>query len=407
MSIRSHGMTAPGGHMNRRDFIRAGSLGMTRLGLAGWHGPEAKGAIRSASGRAKAVIRLWMSGGPAQTDTFDPKPEAGVDFSGPFRHPIETNVKGIRIGEWLPLMAAQADKYAILRSVTHTYNSHDAGVREMLTGVMTASKQNEAGRFDGQSSCVTQVPSPDECFKAGFPGGPNNDNVCGYSVFPDDRREAFDLSREKDSLRDRYGRHHFGQSCLRARRLVERGVSHVTVEMGGWDTHVEHFAVMRKQLPILDSGFATLLQDLADRGLLESTIVVWCGEFGRTPRLAREAPWHGGRHHFGNCFCVVVAGGGFKGGRVVGASDRTGESVLDRPVHPQDLMASIHALWGIDPNGRLASQGGGGQAAPIVSCRQDGGWLAEIMPGDALPAAAGTGQYRHQILSRSRGACDA
>ena len=154
-------------------------------------------------------------------------------------------------------------------------------------------------------------------------------------------------------MREKYGRNTFGQSCLVARRLVERGIPYVTINSGGWDTHKEHFKAMRTKLPQLDAGFATLLQDLSDRGLLDSTIIWWSGEFGATPKIAWGSPWNAGRHHYGACFSAVVAGGGVKGGRVVGASDEKGEHVKERPVYPFDLIGSIYELLGIDPDGTL------------------------------------------------------
>ena len=163
----------------------------------------------------------------------------------------------------------------------------------------------------------------------------------------------FDLSQEKDELRDRYGRNTFGQSCLMARRLVERGVPYVTINYDGWDTHKQHFQTMRRKLPELDKGLATLLEDLSERGLLDSTIVWCCGEFGRTPKVQREAPWNGGRDHCGKVFSALVAGGGFKGGHVVGASDARAEEVKERPVYPADLIGSMYELLGIAADARL------------------------------------------------------
>ena len=155
-------------------------------------------------------------------------------------------------------------------------------------------------------------------------------------------------------MRDRYGRHTFGQDCLVARRLVETGVPYVTINFpGGWDTHSQHFETMRRQCPQLDQGLAALLADLKDRGLLETTLV-WCsGEFGRGPKVDWQPPWNGGRNHYGKVFTVLVAGGGFKGGRVVGSSDAKAEEVKDRPVYPVDLLGSIYHLAGIDANARL------------------------------------------------------
>jgi hypothetical protein len=180
-----------------------------------------------------------------------------------------------------------------------------------------------------------------------------------YELILGESGKVFDLSQENDEVRERYGRNTLGQSCLAARRLVERGVPYVTINSKGWDTHKQHFQAMRQRLPQLDKGLSSLLGDLADRGLLESTIVWCCGEFGRTPRVSWEAPWNGGRGHWGQAFSAVVAGGGFKGGRVVGASDAKGEEVRDRPVSPTELIGSMYELLGLDPdNTRLPSPDG-------------------------------------------------
>ncbi|MDP6777895.1 MAG: DUF1501 domain-containing protein, partial [Candidatus Latescibacteria bacterium] len=184
-----------------------------------------------------------------------------------------------------------------------------------------------------------------------------------------------------DGLRERYGRNTFGQSCLVARRLVERGVPYVTINYKGWDTHKQHFQAMRRQLPQMDRGMATLLQDLSERGLLDSTIVWWSGEFGRGPRIQWDPPWNGGRSHYGYVFSSVVAGGGFRGGCVVGASDARGEEVASRPVYPRDVIESIYALLGIDPGGNLPHP----QGLPVQVTPSDdegldrGGRLTEIM----------------------------
>jgi hypothetical protein len=174
-----------------------------------------------------------------------------------------------------------------------------------------------------------------------------------YELILGNAGKVFDLAQENDGVRDRYGRSAFGQSCLAARRLVECGVPYVTINYKGWDTHKQHFQAMRRQLPDLDKGLSALLQDLADRGLLDSTIV-WCsGEFGRTPKVLWEAPWNGGRGHYGKCFSAIVAGGGFRGGHVLGSSDKRGEEVRERPVKPADLLASIYHLLGIDLAAKL------------------------------------------------------
>jgi hypothetical protein len=179
-----------------------------------------------------------------------------------------------------------------------------------------------------------------------------------YDLIIGEASKLWDLSQEPAELRNKYGRNTFGQSCLMARRLVEVGVPYITINYGGWDTHKQHFQIMRGKLPQLDQGFATLLEDLDERGLLDSTIVWWGGEFGRGPRVQWEPPWNGGRSHFGQCFTHVVAGGGFQGGKVVGASNETGERVAERPVSVQDLIGSIYELMGIDPDGPLPNPRG-------------------------------------------------
>jgi hypothetical protein len=202
-----------------------------------------------------------------------------------------------------------------------------------------------------------------------------------YELILGDSGKVFDLSQETDELRDRYGRNTFGQSCLVARRLVERGVPYVTINYQGWDTHRQHFQIMRQRLPQLDRGMGTLLQDLSDRGLLDSTIIWWSGEFGRTPKVQWEPPWNGGRGHYGDVFSAVVAGGGFKGGRVIGASDSRGEEVKDRPVYPCDLIGSIYELLGIDPDGKLPHpEGLDARLTPTAADGVNtGGRLTEIM----------------------------
>lgn len=199
-----------------------------------------------------------------------------------------------------------------------------------------------------------------------------------YDMILGDGGKVFDLSQEKNELRDRYGRNTFGQSCLVARRLVEHGVPYVTINNQGWDTHKQNFQVMRRKLPELDKGLATLLQDLAERGLLNSTIIWCCGEFGRTPKVQWDAPWNGGRNHWGNVFSALVAGGGFKGGHVVGASDARGEQVKERPVYPVDLIASMYQLLGIDGNAKLPHPEGL-DVRVVAEGIKTGGLLKEIM----------------------------
>jgi uncharacterized protein DUF1501 len=403
-------------------FGAAGLLLGDRLGLA----------VPAAHGKAKSVIQIWMWGGPAHLDTFDPKPEAGNDYSGPLNAPIETNVKGIRIGELLPLLAKQADKYSLIRSMTHGVNAHETASYTVQTGrpsggrdvypsagaVVSLFKGYNAG-YKGLIPPYVVLTEPQGRFsEAGFLGGRYKPFATGgdpaqqrfavegviapgvtdqhqrerreylhqldtlgnvlakdlqvaaareteeqaYELILGDAGKVFDLAQEKDDVRERYGRNTFGQSCLVARRLVERGVPYITINYkGGWDTHKQNFPLMRRRVPEMDKGMAALLADLSDRGLLDSTIVWWNGEFGRTPKVMWESPWNGGRGHWGAVFSALVAGGGFQGGHVVGASDARGEEVKDRPVSPADLIGSIYELLGIDleaklphPTGQLA-----------------------------------------------------
>jgi hypothetical protein len=206
--------------------------------------------------------------------------------------------------------------------------------------------------------------------------------TLAYELILGQGREVFDLAKEKPELRDRYGRHTFGQDCLAARRMVEAGVPYIVINYpGGWDTHSNHFATMRRQCPQLDQGIAMLLQDLHDHGLLESTLVWCCGEFGRGPKVDWQPPWNGGRNHHGNVFTALVAGGGFKGGHVVGASDARAEEVKDRPVYPVDLLGSIYALSGIDADAKLPHPMG--TEAHVLPAAgegvKSGGLLTEIM----------------------------
>ncbi len=405
----------------RREAVRRGLLGAAGLLLADGLGARAGASMQRA--RAQAVIQIWMWGGPSHLDTFDPKPEAGADYCGPLAKPIATNVDGIRICELLPLLAKQADKYSIIRSMTHGVNSHETAAYVVQTGrppgggqvypgvgaVVSVFKGYDAGyrglippyivltELQGRFSEAGFLGSRHKPFATGGDPGQSRFVVEGvvaqgisdqrqqarrdllhrldalgramkddprlaaleqgeqqaYDLILGDAGKVFDLSQEKAELRDRYGRNTFGQSCLMARRLVERGVPYVTINYKGWDTHKQHFQTMRRRLPEMDKGMAALLQDLADRGLLDSTIVWWSGEFGRTPRIQWEPPWSGGRNHYGQVFSAVVAGGGFKGGHVVGASDSKGEEVKARPVYPCDLIGSMYELLGIDPDGKL------------------------------------------------------
>lgn len=204
----------------------------------------------------------------------------------------------------------------------------------------------------------------------------DNAGVEARRIAEGDAAKVFALDNESASLRDAYGRNSVAQSLLTARRLVEYGVPYVTVNLSGWDSHKRHFETMKRKSIELDMALATLLKDLKSKGLLDSTIVWMGGEFGRTPKIGWEAPWNGGRNHYATCFSAFVAGGGFKGGCVVGKSDETASKPVERPVSPQDFIGSIYERCGIDPEGLLPNNVG--KKLPILPPSTGEGRLKEI-----------------------------
>ncbi|MFZ4582632.1 MAG: DUF1501 domain-containing protein [Paludibacter sp.] len=370
--------------------------------------------------QAKSVILIYLEGGPAQTDTFDPKPESSRDYFGLLKGFSQTNIPTIQLGEKLPLLAAQADKFSIIRSMTHGVFAHETAHYAMITGDQTKgafvypsfgsviayklkdsykgilppyisvvnanTRFNEGGFIGNQFKSFDTNGQPEKgIFEVD--GIVNNlvnpekfmlrnellksfENVNAVSenaiqknlaslrakdieLIGGEVRKVFDLSTETTTIREKYGMSRIGQSCLVARKLVQAGVPFISVRTTGWDTHKAHFQRMNEMLPDLDKALSTLLVDLSEKGLLENTIVLCGGEFGRTPKVLWEAPWNGGRAHFGTAFSYLVAGGGFKSSQVIGKTDKTGENILERKVFPCDLIATVYKLMGIDPYGTL------------------------------------------------------
>jgi len=442
--------------MSRREVMRLGLFSTAGLLVANpWSAgaataPQPVAAAPSGKGKAKSVIQIFLWGGMSHNDTWDPKPEAGYEYMGEFAKAIPTNVDGIRLGELFPMLAKQADKYSLIRSMTHRNNGHETAAYLMQTAhapgerlaypsvganfalfkgksykgiippyvVLTQAQGRfseegflgprfkpfatggdpNATRFEVEGVVARGITDDrqksrrellgklntmaNEMATNGQIGAAEDAKKQAYELILGPGKEVFDLAKEKNDLRDRYGRNTFGQDCLVARRLVETGVPYVVINYpGGWDTHSNHFSTMRRQCPNLDQGIAALLEDLKDRGLLDSTIV-WCaGEFGRGPKVDWQPPWNGGRNHYGNVFTVLVAGGGFKGGQVVGSSDAKGEEVKDRPVYPVDLLGSIYHLAGIDASAKLPHPMGL-EAHVLPSAAEgakSGGLLTEIM----------------------------
>jgi hypothetical protein len=388
--------------LTRRDFLRVGALsaGAVGLSLTDLHGGAAVKDIN--------CILLFLVGGPSQLDTWDLKPEAPDTIRGPFQ-PIPTNVPGIQISEHFPKMAERAHRYAIVRSVHHTEAPvHETGQQMMQTGHLfhggreyphygAVLSQQRGPRVEGIPPFVV-LPAPlgdtgihvSHGQGAGPLGAHHEPFVLdadpdqllrgGKLLFASDilqrifdasaghpsalrrlltqARIAFDLSAEKEELRSRYGHNTFGQSCLLARRLIEHGVRLVTVNMFDtvfntitWDCHADGDALpttlddYRDILcPIFDRAYSALLDDLSERGLLETTLVVAMGEFGRTPLLNPR----GGRDHWPGVWSILFAGGGVRGGQIIGSSDRIGSEPHDRPVTPAEVAATIYHALGIE-----------------------------------------------------------
>lgn len=432
---------------SRREWLRAG--GLSALGLSLPHllaaparasNPSGKGA---SFGRAKSCIILFLSGGPPQHETFDPKPDAPADIRNGFRS-IRTSVPGMHFCETLPHTAGIAHHLAVIRSMCTDIHSHSTSGAYMLTGYEPLSKaENVPPSPDdwpslaaaigalkpSTTSPLSAVALPDEIYNdghivwpgqnGGFMGSPWHPTLmkCDPSQLPmriegltleesltsvrlaerfdllqqmdahfsgsvrsgavtelsgmqqrafdllhaESSRAAFSLEKESAALREAYGSHKFGQSVLLARRLIEAGTRLVQVnwpregdkEVKGsplWDTHAGNASRVREVLcPQFDRTFATLVSDLHQRGLLDETLVVAMGEFGRTPRHNAN----GGRDHWGSVFSIAMAGAGIGGGQIIGASDRIGATPEDRPVRPPDLAATIFHLLGIDPGGEF------------------------------------------------------
>ena len=424
--------------LSRRELIRVGGLGALGLGLPALRAGRA--ATLAGRPRANSCLIIFLSGGPPQHATFDPKPAAPIEIRGPFL-PIATSVPGLQFSELLPLSAARAHRMCVIRSMTTGIHSHSTSGCFMLTGHEPTSVAESvppsaqdwpslAGAVGAlraaERSPLDAVILPEPIFNnPAIPWPGQNGGFMGAAWHPhilrcdpsqerieiegltaaagvtelrlDDRhallgqvdrmlhrglrspaiaemnrfqqeafdllhagatREALEIEREPAASRDRYGRGKFGQSVLLGRRLIEAGVRLVQVnwprEPGDtaagnplWDTHQDNAGRLKNVLcPQFDTAYSALLDDLEDRGLLDETLVVVMGEFGRTPTINSA----GGRDHWGSVFSVALAGAGVPGGGVIGSSDDRGGMPADRPVRPPDLAATIFQLLGISPD---------------------------------------------------------
>ena len=325
----------------RRDFVRIGSLGALGVTL--------DKVLRAGPKRDIACILVWQSGGCAHQDTFDLKPDAPREFRGEF-NPISTNVPGIRICEHLPLTARQADKFTILRSMRSAESNHERATRYLDISGLTLSVDTDWQRVNDRRFLLKTVDSKLRFLdaRAGADGQDEFDQRAYGLLSSPVAKRAFDVESEPVSMRERYGRTPVGQGCLLARRLVEGGARFVTVTKGSlsYDTHSDNFNTLKNVvLPEFDRAFAALLEDLHQRGMLDSTLVIAMGEFGRTPRINHAA----GRDHHNRAWSICLAGAGIPGGRVLGETDRTATEVTDLPVEPRDLLYTIYSILGVDP----------------------------------------------------------
>lgn len=402
--------------VSRREILQVGAIGAFGLGLADLFQSQAQANPSASSPREMSCIFIFLSGGPSQFETFDPKPSAPINIRGPYGA-IPTNVSGLQISELLPRMAGIMDKCVLIRSMTTRDGAHSGvhvssgGNRSLASmgAVLQKLKGSSAsgmppfvhvgppGYLAGSGSLGTtfspfqvanptrQVQMPEYSLSANVPPGRfqdrrdllqavdgvrsswqqqtatvgemDNNYRRAVDLLTSERvRSAFDVRLERDQLRTRYGGNIFGQSCLLARRLVEAGTRFVQVNWygepawHGWDVHGADLpGLLRMESPLcprLDQGLSALIEDLSQRGLLDSTLVVVAGEFGRTPQVNQ----YGGRDHWPQCASVLLAGAGIPAGSVIGASDHHGAYPTVRPATVPELAATVYRLMGINTN---------------------------------------------------------
>lgn len=415
--------------VGRRDFLRQVSALGLATGAANWTDVLSASAddLRS---RGMACILLWMQGGPSQFETFSPLTD---HENGGETKAIGTNVAGIQIAEHMPHCAKVMDQLAIIRSMTSKEGNHQratyflhhgylplGGVKFPNLGANVAQQIGDAaaelpsyvrignrvanaggGGFLGvryDPLVLRNATRPPENTKlqtsedryqrrlklldsmqAGFAQDAGAEIVADHrqllrqasEMILSPQMEAFDVSGEPQSARDAYGPGNFAAGCLLARRLVEQGVTFVEIVSNGWDTHQDNFERTAGLAGQIDQPMAALVADLQSRGMLEKTLVVWMGEFGRTPRINPRA----GRDHFPRAFNAVVAGGGVRGGQVIGSTNAAGTQVVDRPVTVEDLFRTVYHTLGIDADRENMSRIG----RPIKLV--DGGQIVEQLVG--------------------------
>ncbi len=391
--------------LTRRNFLKLSAAGVSAVSMSGWLDVlAAKAAQPGVAKKHKSCVLLWMDGGPTHKDTFDLKP--GTENGGDFK-PIPTSVPGIEISEHFPKLAQLMNHGAILRGMSTGEGAHQRAKVYLHTGY----KEGQGGLvYPSMGSIVsaelgqTDFPVPNfvsvgaRAFGSGFLGArhqplivndPNrgvenlkaavdskqfedrvglleemekgffreykagsiNAHQTTYqravTLMQSKEAKAFDIGLEPAEARAKYGSGRFADGCLLARRLIEVGVPFVEVTLGGWDTHQDNFDRVKNLSGQVDPAMSTLISDLKDRGLLDSTLVIWMGEFGRTPKINARGP-KPGRDHYPRAWSSVMVGGGIKGGQVIGKTDKEGATVEERPISSLDFMATVCKILGID-----------------------------------------------------------
>ncbi len=412
------------GFANRREFMQVGFAGGLGLALPELMKCEANAAAKyyeSKEGVAKSLIHIYLPGGNAHQETWDPKPFAPSEYRGPFKA-IKTNVPGIEFSENMKHMAKVADKLTVIRSMNHGEAAHERGTHNMFTGyrpspaiefpsfgsvishefgprknlppyICIPNQPNEYAGTGYLSSmygpfALGSDPAQDKAFKVRdltLPGGVDVDRFerrrslletvdshframekadeidamdsfyqRAYGLISSaEAREAFDLTKEDEKTKERYGKNQAGMRMLLGRRLVESGVRLVTLTYGSWDMHDNIEAGIKKNVPDFDKALATLITDLDERGLLDSTLVMVSSEFGRTPKINKTD----GRDHWPRVFSTVLAGGGIKGGMVYGSSDSLGAEPDTDPVDVQSFAKTVYHQLGINADKELIAPG--------------------------------------------------
>ena len=433
--------------LSRRTAIKAGFLGLAGLSLGDLNRLRAEGQAKK---NDKAVILIWLDGGPSQLESYDPKPDAPSEYRGPFGV-VKTNVPGIILSETLPRHAKLADKMAFVRSLSHGTGDHFAGAHWMLTGRFGSTSVNLPQKYPSVGSYVSRVRGPNQPGMPAYVGLPaaqsvylfpgyqgaaylggqfnpfdvnNEEKYLGYSynvtvkkpkcleaagievprlegrknlltnldglkrqvdksgqidsidrhqqnalsmILGEKAREAFDIGKENPKLAETYGKSPWGQYTLMARRLVEAGVTFVTVDMPHWDDHSNIAVGHGTKLEAVDIAVSALISDLSQRGILDRVLVMVMGEFGRTPRINNGQPGIAipGRDHWGDAISVLMAGGGLKGGTVIGQTNAKAEYPVERPLKPHDVLATVYKVMGINKD--LAFNDFAGRPVPILT----------------------------------------